>query len=230
MPLANVLTVDIRQGERRRYFDLCQELSESAKSKQDPLQWTTYETRVGKANRIHFVVAAADFTELENKGTPEEMIGRVLGEKRALVWLDESESCVENQLQEISVDRPDLSYMPGETDGVAPTAIVTVVQARPGHQEGLEELIRKLAEAIPKVNDGSQIMTYQTVVGNLLRYWTVRPLESMADLDKQLPAPELLNEAFGAAEGGLIFRSGLEAIAVVERNIVGYRPELSNAD
>ncbi len=52
----------------------------------------------------------------------------------------------------------------------------------------------------------------------------------MVDLDKQRPAPELFIEAFGAAEGGLIFRSGLEAIAVVERNIVGYRPELSNTD
>lgn len=229
MPLSTVLAVDIRQGERRRYIELCQELSESARSKKDPLQWTTHETRVGKANRIHFVLAAADFTEIENRGTPEEMIGRVLGEKRALEWLDESESCVESQVQEISADRPDLSYVPSETDTMAPNAIVTVVQARPGHQEGCEELIRKIAEAIPKVNDGSQIITYQTVVGDLMRYWTVRPLASLADLDKHLPAAQLLNEAFGPAEGGLIFRSGLEAISVVERNVVVYRPELSNA-
>jgi len=230
MPLSNILTVDIRQGERRRYIELCQELSESARNKQDPLQWTTHETRVGKANRIHFVVTAADFTEIENKGTPEEMIGRVLGEKRALEWLDESDACVESQLQEISADRPELSYVRVEAETMAPAAIITVVQARPGHQEGCEELIRKIAEAIPKVDDGSQIMTFQTVVGDLMRYWTVRPLESIADLDKHLPAAQLLNEAFGPAEGGLIFRSGLEAISVVERNIVVYRPELSNAD
>jgi len=39
----------------------------------------------------------------------------------------------------------------------------------------------------------------------------------------------LLNEAFGAAEGGLIFRSGLQAIEQVERNIVSLLPDLSNA-
>jgi len=229
MPLSSVLTVDIRAGERQRYLDLCQELSENARNKKDPFQWTTHETRIGKANRIHFVLAAADFTEIENNGTPEEMIGRVLGEKRALEWLDVSSACVESQQQEISADRPDLSYVPSETDTMAPAAIITVVQARPGHQEGSEELIRKIAEAIPKVDDGSQIITYQTVVGDLMRYWTVRPLESLADLDKHLPAAQLLNEAFGPAEGGLIFRSGLEAISAVERNIVVYRPELSNA-
>jgi hypothetical protein len=167
---------------------------------------------------------------MEARGTPEEMVGRVLGEQRALDWLNESESCVENQVQAISADRPDLSYVPSESDTMAPLAIVTVVQARPGHQDGCEELIRKLAEAIPKVNDGSQIITYQTVVGDLLRYWTVRPLESLVELDKQLPGAQLLNEAFGPAEGGLIFRSGLEAISGVERNIVAYRPELSNVD
>jgi len=229
MPLANVITVDIRQGQRRRYVALCHELAETAKNNHDPLQWTAYETRTGRTNRIHFVIGAADFTEMDKLGTPEEMFGRVLGEKRALAWMDEIESYVENQRQEISVDRPDLSYVPSETDRTAPLALVTVVQARPGQQESCEELIRKVAEAIPKVNDGSQIMTYQTVVGDLSRYWTVRPLESLADLDKQLPPAQLLNEAFGAAEGGLIFRSGLEAISIVERNIVDYRPELSNA-
>ena len=230
MPLANVLSVEIRQGKRRRYVDLIRELAERARNSHDPLQWTTHETQVGRTNRIHFVIGAADFAELDKLGTPDEMVARVLGEKRALDWLDEIESCAENQRQEISVDRPDLSYMRSETDATAPIAVVTVAQAKPGHQEGCEELIRKIAEAIPKVNDGSQIMTYQTLIGDLSRYWTVRPLESLADLDKQLPPAQLLNDAFGAAEGGLIFRSGFEAISVVERNIVVYRPELSNVD
>jgi len=230
MPLANVLSVDIRQGQRRRYITLCQELAEKARKSSDPLQWTTHETRIGRTNRLHFVIGAADFTELANQGTAEEMVVRVLGEERALEWLDEIESCVENQQQEISVDRPDLSYVSNEMDRTAPIAIVTVAQARPGQQESSEELIRKIAEAIPKVNDGSQIITYQTVVGDLSRYWTVRPLESLADLDKQLPPSQLLNEAFGADEGGLILRSGLDAMSVVERNIVDYRAELSNVD
>lgn len=228
MPLANILSVDIRQGQRQRHMNLCRELAECAQKAHDPLRWTTHETRIGRTNRIHFLINAADFTELDNQGTPEEMFERVLGEKRVSAWTDEIESCIESQQQEISVDRPDLSYVTSQSDTVAPMAIVTVVQSRPGQQESCEELIRKVAEAIPKVDDGSQIMTFQTVVGDLSRYWTVRPLESLSDLDKQLPPAQLLNEAFGAAEGGLIFRSGLEAILAIERNIVAYRPELSN--
>ena len=87
---------------------------------------------------------------------------------------------------------------------------------------------RKVAEAIPKLDDSARIMSYQTIFGDLSQYWTVRPLESMADLDRQLPAAELLTQAFGPAEGGLIFRTGLEAMARVEREMVVYRPELSN--
>jgi len=39
-------------------------------------------------------------------------------------------------------------------------------------------LIRKVAEAISEVNDGNEIMTDPTVIGDLSRYWTVRRLES----------------------------------------------------
>lgn len=154
---------------------------------------------------------------------------RVLGEKKALEWMGEVFSCVESQRQEISQDRPELSYAPEGTDLTSPAAIVTVVRARPGQQDACEELIRKIAEAMPKVNDRSRIITYETAIGELGRYWTVRPMESFAELDQQLPPAVLLNEAFGAAEGGLIFRSGLQTIEQVERNIVSLLPDLSNA-
>jgi hypothetical protein len=230
MPLSSVISVELSSGSRRRFLNLIQELAEQARKNHDTLQWTTHATQVGPTSRIHFVSNAADFAELDKRGTTDEMVGRVLGEKRALEWLDELDSCVESQTQEISIDRPDLSYLSSEMSTTAPVAIVTVVQARPGQQEGCEELIRKIAEAIPKAGDGGQIVTFQTVIGDLLRYWTVRPLTSLSDLDQHLPATQLLIDAFGAAEGGLIFRSGLDAIASVERNIVAYRPELSNID
>ena len=66
------------------------------------------------------------------------------------------------------------------------------------------------------------------MVGVLAEYWTARPLEDLSELDDQLPPAELLNQAFGAAEGGLIYRTGLEAIEEVKRQIVVYRQDLSN--
>ena len=66
------------------------------------------------------------------------------------------------------------------------------------------------------------------MVGVLSEYWTVRPLDDLGELDEQLPTAELLNQAFGVAEGGLIYRTGLEAIEEVKRQIVVYRQDLSN--
>lgn len=71
-------------------------------------------------------------------------------------------------------------------------------------------------------------MTYQTVIGDLSEYLTVRPLNEIGEMDSQRPAQELLNQAFGPAEGGLIYRAGLDAIESVERSILLTRAELSN--
>lgn len=51
---------------------------------------------------------------------------------------------------------------------------------------------------------------------------------SLADLDQQKTAPDLLSGAFGPAEGGLIYRSGLDAIDSAEREILILRPDLAN--
>lgn len=228
MPLVNVLSVDVRPEKRRRYLELCHELAEGARNSHESFTWDAYATQIGRPGRMHFVTRAADFAEIESRGTPEEMFARVLGEGRVLEWMSETFACTEAQQSEISFDRPELSYAPSGAEQRSAAAIVTVAQARPGHQDSCEELIRKIAEAIPKANEGSEIVTYETAIGELGRYWTVRPIAGLADLDRQTPAAQLLNEAFGAAEGGLIFRSGLEAIERVERNVVVHLPELSH--
>lgn len=229
MPLVNDLSVDVRPEKQRQYLELCNELAERAGKAHESFTWSAFSTQIGQASRMHFVTTAADFAELASRGTPEEMFVRVLGESRAVDWLAEASVCATGQQTEVSVDRPELSYTPSEAEGPPAAAIVTVAQARPGQQESCEELIRKIAEAIPKVNASGRLVTYETVIGQLGRYWTVRPIESLAELDEQLPAPQLLSQAFGAAEGGLIFRSGAEAIERVERSVVVLRPELSNA-
>jgi hypothetical protein len=89
-------------------------------------------------------------------------------------------------------------------------------------------MFRRFAEAIPKTDDAARVMTFQTVVGDISEYTMVRPLEGIGDLDNQNLMPDLLNLAFGSVEGGLIYRSGLDAIERLERSIVVYRGEMSN--
>jgi len=107
---------------------------------------------------------------------------------------------------------------------------VTTVRTRPGGQEAVEELLRKISEAIPKVDDPARITVFQAVIGDLRTYWTVRPLRELADLDRQRLPARLLTDAFGAGEGGLIFRSAMEAMESAERAIVRYLPELSHPE
>ncbi len=228
MSIVNVLSVEVRPDELRKYEGLCHELSEQARNRHDPMHWTAHQTRIGGSGALHFVLRAGGFADLDAIGAPEEMFARVLGEKRALDWQKKIDECIVGQRQEISIERPDLSYPPADPAYTAPLAVVTVARARPGQQDICEELIRKVAEAIPKVDDPARMTCYQTVLGDLAQYWTVRPLESLAELDRQLPPGDLLNQAFGPSEGGLIFRTGLEAMQAVERQIIAYRPELSN--
>jgi len=156
------------------------------------------------------------------------MVLRVLGEKKGTEALRLFGAATRSLSTSISRDRPELSYPRDETAGIAPASVVTVAKVRPGQLEAYEELIRKVAEAIPKVGDPARMTAFQNVVGDLSLYWTVRGLEDLSELDDQLPPPELLNQAFGVAEGGLIYRAGLSAIEQVERRIVILNEDLSN--
>ena len=231
MPLISVLSDEVRPDRLRKYEQLVASLAERAREKDDPWKWTAHQTVVGqRLGTVHYVTSNASFAEIATRGMPDQLITRLLGEKKGGEFLEQAGECILQQQQQVSIDRPDLSH-PSIDDGrTAPAAVVTVARARPGHQDACEELIRKVAEAIPKVDDPTRLISYQTVLGDLAQYWTVRPLAGLDELDRSLPVPELLNQAFGAAEGGLIFRSGLEAIEQVMRSVVMYREELSNPE
>jgi hypothetical protein len=203
-------------------------LAASAVEQRDAFHWTAHQTLYGEVGTLHFVTEDPDFAGIAARGTTPELILRVLGEDEGTKALNSMLECMISQQLTISLDRPELSYPPEQIDRIFPAAVVTQIRARPGGQEALEELIRKISEAIPKVGDPSRLILYQVMVGMLSEYWTARPLEDLSELDEQLPPAELLNQAFGAAEGGLIYRTGLEAIEEVKRQILVYRQDLSN--
>jgi hypothetical protein len=229
MPLVNILSVQLRPDAIRRYEENIQRLAQAATKKKEQFHWTTHVVAFGEHPAIAFGSTAETFAALGSRGTVPELVERCLGAKEALSFMDEVGECVVAQRNTLSIDRPDLSYADAEfSPKTHPMAVVTEIRVRPGGREALEELLRKLAEAIPKVDDPTRIMTHQAAVGNLAEYWTVRPVREMRELDAQRGPDALLQGAFGASEGGLIFRNGVEAIEHIERSIVMYRPELSN--
>lgn len=231
MPLSNILSIQVRPESVGRYEELVQELAQGAQRKEDSFHWTAHSTVFGPGPMIHFVSTAESFAALQTRGQPQKMIARVLGEDRAAKWLEAAGAAALAQESAVTTDRLDFSYTRSEwRPQDSPLAMVTHIWVRPGGREAFEELMRKLAEAIPKVDDPATLMTGQTIVGDLSRYYAVRPLNDLGELDDQRPADVLLNDAFGAAEGGLIYRTAAEAIREIRREVLMYRGDLSNPE
>ncbi len=228
MPLVAVYSDRVRLDGAARYEELIQEVAQAAAKKKEKWAWTAHQVSFGNVGTMHYVSEAPDWATIEQRGEVDDLIRRLLGEKRGSEVQQELNECLASSQRTISVDRPDLSYPAEEERRVSPLAIITLVRARPGKQEACEEVIRRIAEAIPKAGEPSRLASFQTLIGDGMQYWTVRPAEDLSEFDDRLMVPELLSKAFGPAEGGLIFRSGLEAIDVLRREIVRYREDLSN--
>jgi len=229
MALNTVFSVEVQPSAVVRYATQVQRLAEAARKKKEPFTWGAFQTLFGEQMGFRFVSSAETFAALEARGMLPELAARVLGASEAQRFLEETGACVASQRMTIGIDRPDLSYLRGTLQpGSVRAASVTRIRARSGAREALEELLRKVAEAIAKLDDPAQLITRQTIVGNTAEYVAIRPLGALADLDAQRTPEQLLTQAFGPAEGGLIFRNGGEAIEKIEREIVGLREELSN--
>lgn len=228
MPLVTVYSDEVRLDQATRYEELIQEVAQAAVKKKEKWNWTAHQVSFGNVGAFHYVAEAPDWATIQQRGEVEDLIRRLLGEKRGNEVLQQLNECLVSQRRTISVDRPDLSYPAEQETRTSPLAMTTVVRALPGKQEDCEEVIRKIAEAIPKTGDQTRLATFQTLVGDGLQYWTLRPVENLSEFDNRLLAPDLLNKAFGPAEGGLLFRSGLEAIESMQREIVRHREDLSN--
>lgn len=233
MALINILSVVLRPEKARAYQQCVAKIAERARAKKDAFRWTAHQTVAGDVGTLHFVSESPDWATMGARdATPELLVLRLFGEADGSRMLDELSACTIGSRQMIGRERLDLSYPPDAKELArerAAFAVVTTIRARPGQQDACEELIRKIAEAIPKVDDPARIVTHQALIGDLRTYSTVRPLRSLGDLDRQSQPSDLLSRAFGPGEGGLVYRAGLGAMEAVDRSLVMLRVDLSNA-
>jgi len=228
MALISVLAESVRPERLGAFEENVRRVTQAAAAARDPLHWASHQTVIGELGWFFFVAPARTWAEIQERGMPEAMVRRVLGEKEGQRALEQGRECIVAARQSVAVERRDLSYPPEPGAAPAPFHLVTIARVRPGGHEAFEEILRKIAEAIPKVDDPARTTVYQTLLGDLREYRVVRPQRTLEDLDHQLQPAELLDKAFGSAEGGLVFRTGQEAVEHLERRIVAYRPELSN--
>jgi len=228
MSLSTVLSVSVRPERASAYEAGVHRLAEKAQTLKERFEWAAYQVLVGRIGTIHFVSDAPDWATLAAREPVDLFVRRVLGEPEGVQLLEQLSACVLAERYVIGRDRLDLSHPPDPNAQHTSMGMVTLIRVRPGGEDACEELIRKVAQAIPLVSDLRRFVAYQTFVGDVRTYWIAGPLADLADLDRMLGPQELLHKAFGA-EGALIYRNGLDAIERMERQITVLRLELSNA-
>lgn len=227
MSLMTVLSVSVRPDRFTTYEARVQRFAEKAVAKKEPFEWAAHQVMAGALGTIHFTSECRDWATLSAREPIEVLIRKIMGDTEGAQLIDQLSECVLNERYIIGQERADLSHPPDGQSSMNPFGTVTIMRARPGGQDALEELIRKVGQAIPRAKDPRRFTAYQTVMGDLRTYWAAVPLGDVAELDAMLPLPELLYKAFGA-EGALLYRTGIDAVEHIERQLTVLRPELSN--
>jgi len=228
MSLTTVLSVNVRPDRASVYEATVHELAAKAVQTKEPFEWATHQVVAGPIGTMHIVSEVDNWAALAAREPVELLVRRLLGDTEGAQFMQRASECVVSERFAIGRARPDLSY-PIERD--APrraSALVSLIRARPGGDDACEELIRKVAQAIPEVKDPRRFTAYQTFIGESRTYWIVTPLADIGELDRMLSPQDLLHKAFGA-EGVLIARTGFDAVERMERHMTMLRPELSNA-
>ena len=228
MALVNSDRCRARPGSMVAFEDVVARLSKAAAEKDYERPWTAYQTVHGVIGNISFITHHENWRDLAQQAPPATIFQDLFGPEQGRTLFAEATACLDEMESIVAVDRPELSYSEGRLEQIPPFMQFTRIRARAGAQEECEELIRKLAEAIPKVDDPTRFTAWQTLMGDRLTYGVAFPLSGIGDLDGRLSPVALLEKAFGSSEGSLIYRQGRQAISELQTSVSVYREDLSN--
>jgi hypothetical protein len=228
MALVNSDRCRVRLGSMVAFEDVIARLSKAAAEKKYDRPWTAYQTLYGAVGNISFITLHESWKDLAQQAPPATIFEDLFGAQQGRTLFAEANACLDEVESIVAVDRPELSYSQGGLEQPAPFMQFTQIRARAGAQEECEELMRKVAEAIPKVDDPTRFTAWQTLMGDRQTYGVSFPLAGLADLDGRLSPADLLQQAFGSSEGSLIYRQGRQAISELRTSISVYREDLSN--
>ena len=229
MALVNSDRCRARVGSMVAFEDVVARLSKAAAEKDYERPWTAYQTLHGAIGNISFITLHDSWQDLALQTPPATIFQDLFGAEEGRRLFAEANACLDGLESIVAVDRPELSYSEAELERPPAYMQFTQIRARAGAQEECEELIRKVAEAIPKVDDPTRFTAWQTLMGDRLTYGISFPLSGIADLDARLSPADLLQKAFGSSEGSLLYRQGRQAISELQTSLSVYREDLSNS-
>ena len=228
MTLVNSDRCRVRLGSMVAFEDVVARLSKAAAEKDYDQPWMAYQTLHGAVGNISFITLHENWQDLAKQAPPATVFQDLFGPEQGSTLFAEATACLDGMESIVAMDRPELSYSEGRVEQPAPFMQFTQIRARAGAAEECEELIRRVAEAIPKVDDATRFTAWQTLMGDRLTYGVSYPLSGIGDLDERLSPADLLEKAFGNSEGSLIYRQGRQAISEMQTSISVYREDLSN--
>jgi hypothetical protein len=206
------------------------QIAERAGEQQHPLSWRTSQVIGGELGTFYISTPGDSVAEVAGRESAAELITGLFGRSQGERLRSELGQSLQSSIASIHRDRAELSYPADQAAEPPAGAVVTTIIVRPGWQEACEELIRYVAEAIPKAGDNRRFTTYQPVIGNLRSLASVRPVFDLEELDEMIAVPELLKRAFGAEQGTQIYRSGTDSIEDIQSELLLMRPEMSRLE
>jgi hypothetical protein len=227
MSITTVIRYQIRPDKLIVWENALTEIATRAEEESDPLSYTCLQVQGGPLGRFYITLDDDSLADAAARQPAPALIARLFEEGEARRIVQETSSAIEAAESIILRDRPELSYSADQESRPLQAAWVTTMVVAPGHRDACEELLRKVAEAIPKTDDVRRFTAYQPMIGDMREMIAVRPVYELAELDQVVPVEELLNQAFGSAEGGLIFRAAMEGVEQLTSELLLMRRDLS---
>lgn len=228
MAMSTSLRTTVRMASVDGYEEAVKKLAEKARGDPATLDWVAYQAIHGPMGTYFFARQFESWKAIIESEPTAAMVRRLFPGQTGMALMEQLNEGMVSIESVVLQDRPELGYPADERDQPAPFLRRTRITVRPGGNDACEELLRKVAEAVPKVDDPVRFSTTQLLVGDLHQYGVVSPIDDPGELDAQRRVPDLLNGAFGPDEGGLIWRAGRDAIAAAYTDIWMYRADLSN--
>jgi hypothetical protein len=227
MAINTVVRYRIRPDRIPVWESALADITKRANEANDAVHYFCAQIQGGELGGYDIVLPGETVAEAASRDPAPALIARLFDSEEAARIMADTSGSILGAESSILRDRPELAYPEDEGRSDLLAAVVTTAIVRPGHREAVEELFRKVAEAIPKTGDARRFSAWQPLIGDMRALYAVRPVHEWSDLDEVGTVDGLLDQAFGAAEGGLIFRAAGEGLESLTSELLLLRPDLS---
>src|SRR5438093_10087264 len=230
--LLDVLTVQVKP-DKMAQFDALSKKIVTANRQNKGSDWIALAQEYGQGYTVRFVSTRPTFAAIEESGQAfMAAMNKAYGKAAAELIFHDVDSCLVSTQSEIRRRRWELSSNVPANAGAMATMIgearwvqTTIVHARPGQGQKVEEQMRAVKAANEKAATKVTVLVSQAVAGQTgIVYYITTFRKSLGEIDSATPLAKLLGE-----EGYATFlKASSEAVLTTESTLSRLRPDWSN--